>query len=75
MFISSHPSWKATFLLNLARKERDAATMADELSRETAAMVREEVSSGQARQTNEYTPTVRMTIPPWCFEELAHECP
>lgn len=46
-------------IANLQRKERDAAAMAEELSRETGEMVRAEVR-GTARQTNEYEPRKRM---------------
>ena len=49
---------------NLARKERDAALMARELSEVTAASVRESVT-GQVRSTNEYAPNVRMGVPAW----------
>jgi superfamily II DNA or RNA helicase len=54
---------------NLKRKEESAAIMAEELSRETAAMVRAEIR-GQSRQTDEYFPRVDMLIPNWCKEEF-----
>jgi superfamily II DNA/RNA helicase len=47
---------------NLARKEAAAKAMFDELSRETSAAVRDEVL-GQARHTNIYAPTKRMSFP------------
>ena len=47
---------------NLARKETAAKAMFDELSRETSAAVRDEVL-GQARHTNIYAPTKRMSFP------------
>jgi superfamily II DNA or RNA helicase len=49
---------------NLQRKEADAIRMAEELSTETRAVVREEVC-GQARRTNEYAPARRMEVPAW----------
>lgn len=53
---------------NLARKEKDARAMADELSRETRGVVRTEVQ-GSKRQTNLYCPAVEMTVPAWCRED------
>lgn len=50
---------------NLARKEKDAAVMAAELSAMTAAEVRSNVAGGTARQTNEYAPTKAMEVPAW----------
>lgn len=47
---------------NLARKERDAAVMADAVSAETGDAVREEVF-GSARETNEYQPRRRIALP------------
>lgn len=55
---------------NLRRKERDAAAMADALSAETADVVRSEVR-GQTRSTNEYAPSVSMTLPSWLKSEVA----
>jgi hypothetical protein len=55
---------------NLKRKERDATLMAEELSRETGAMVREEVM-GTARQTNAYAPAAPMRVPAWLAGEDA----
>jgi superfamily II DNA/RNA helicase len=49
---------------NLARKERAAIAMFDELSRETSAAVRDEII-GQARSTNIYTAGQLMRLPPW----------
>lgn len=51
-------------IANLKRKEEDAARMADELSAETRAIVREEVL-GQERLTNEYAPSKAMEVPSW----------
>lgn len=56
---------------NLARKEADAAKMAEELSLETRDAVRMEVR-GQARQTNEYQPSVRMKAPAFLVTEKDH---
>jgi superfamily II DNA or RNA helicase len=55
-------------LANLKRKEADARTMAEELSRETSDAVRAEVR-GITRETNEYAPRVRMTVPGWMKTE------
>lgn len=55
---------------NLARKERDAAEMAKQLSAETASMVRAQVV-GTSRETNPYCPEVEMEIPGWLMEEAA----
>ena len=49
---------------NLKRKESDAMKMAEELSRETRAAVRDEVL-GQKRITNDYAPARRMEVPSW----------
>jgi hypothetical protein len=48
---------------NLQRKEREAQLMAEELSRETAEMVRAEVV-GQVRRTNTYSPP-SIAMPSW----------
>lgn len=48
---------------NLKRKEADAKAMADELSRETSAVVREQVR-GSHRHTNTYAPGI-IRIPAW----------
>lgn len=48
---------------NLKRKSADAEKMGEELSRETSALVREEVQ-GQARTTNIYSPK-RAPMPAW----------
>lgn len=53
---------------NLARKDADAAAMADALAIETAAIVRESIY-GQERQTNSYDPTTPMFIPEWICQE------
>ncbi len=53
---------------NLARKERDASAMAEELSREAAESVRESVL-GSKRVTNTYNANVRMTVPVWIASE------
>ena len=52
---------------NLARKERDAKTMADELSRETSASVREAVR-GTQRTSNSYDAHTPMVVPAWISE-------
>lgn len=49
---------------NLQRKEADATRMAEELSAETRAVVREEVT-GQKRVVNEYAPARRLEVPSW----------
>ena len=49
---------------NLKRKEADAQRMAEELSGETRAAVRDEVL-GQKRITNDYAPLRRMEVPSW----------
>jgi len=59
-------------LANLKRKEADAQRMAEELSRETAGAVRAEVR-GITRETNEYAPGVRMTVPGWMRTEKEEE--
>lgn len=53
---------------NLERKERDALAMGDELSGETAAVVRENVR-GQTRTVNEYEARKTMRVPEWCVTE------
>lgn len=55
---------------NLKRKEADALAMADALSTETMEAVRAEVR-GLVRETNEYAPRVRMTVPAWLKTEAA----
>jgi superfamily II DNA or RNA helicase len=57
-------------IANLARKERDAAAMAEELSREAGESVREAVR-GSRRISNSYEATKVMTIPSWIVEEAA----
>ena len=52
---------------NLARKQRDADAMAEELSREAAQSVRDAVL-GQRRVTNSYDAHVRMIVPNWLKE-------
>lgn len=49
---------------NLQRKERDALAMAEQLSAETRDAVRAEVR-GLTRSTNDYAPSVAMTLPAW----------
>lgn len=51
-------------LSNLMRKDRDAEAMAEELSRETAAIVRESVR-GSERESDDYDPRVPMSVPSW----------
>ncbi len=58
-------------LKNLKRKEADAETMAEALSRETAEVVRAEVR-GQARMVNEYAPG-EIVIPPWLVTKTEEE--
>ncbi len=53
---------------NLERKASDAEAMADELSRETAALVRAEVMGG-ARKVNEYEPRNVGSAPAWLQQE------
>lgn len=55
---------EGSVVANLARKERDANAMADELSRETGDAVRESVL-GSKRETNEYAANHRMELPSW----------
>lgn len=49
---------------NLERKERDALAMAEALSLETNAMIREEIT-GQKRQTNSYEAKAAASLPDW----------
>jgi hypothetical protein len=51
-------------LANLMRKDRDAEAMAAELSRETAAIVRDEVR-GSGRESDDYDPRCTMVVPSW----------
>lgn len=53
---------------NLARKDADAAKMADALAAETASIVRESIY-GQDRQTNSYDPKMPMSVPEWIRQE------
>lgn len=53
---------------NLARKEKDAKTMADALSAETKDAVMEEVT-GVIRNTNPYSPERTANIPSWLVSE------
>lgn len=55
---------EGSVVANLNRKDRDAATMAVELARETAAVVRAE-ARGLVRETNAYEPKVPMKVPAW----------
>lgn len=57
-------------IANLARKERDAELMSEELSREAGESVREAVL-GSRRITNGYEATKQMTVPEWLREEGA----
>ena len=52
---------------NLSRKERDARAMADAMASETLAAVRESVL-GRQKESNEYTPDRRITIPSFLME-------
>ncbi len=49
---------------NLKRKEHDAIAMADALSEETLAAVRENVI-GSSREHNPYIPSARVIVPPF----------
>lgn len=55
---------------NLQRKERQASEMADELSEETAAVVRSEVR-GLDRQTNDYSAFITTRVPAWLRSEVS----
>lgn len=55
---------------NLKRKEQDATAMAEALSAETNAAVREEVL-GVTRNTNPYEPRRRIIAPSWLQSEAA----
>jgi superfamily II DNA or RNA helicase len=55
---------------NLRRKEQDATAMAEALSRETSAAVREQVL-GVTRQTNPYEPRKAIAVPAWLKTESA----
>ncbi len=55
---------------NLQRKEKDAQSMASELSTWTRASVLAEVR-GLTRTTNAYNPTERMRVPSWLVSETA----
>lgn len=61
---------EGSVIANLQRKERDASAMAEELSRETAAMVREAVQ-GSVRETNVYAPGLALRLPAWCSADDA----
>lgn len=49
---------------NLKRKEADAAKLAEEMRRYTAAIVRENVR-GAERETTIYNPSLELTVPAW----------
>lgn len=51
-------------LENVRRKEADAAVMGEELSRETAEVVRAEVL-GQTRRENDYEASIDIVVPTW----------
>jgi hypothetical protein len=55
---------------NLKRKERDALAMADALSAETCAAVRESVT-GSVRNTNPYNAGTAIKAPAWLTSEAA----
>lgn len=55
-------------IANLARKEKDAAVMAEELSREAGESVREAVR-GSRRITNAYEASKTMKVPAWLSAE------
>ncbi len=58
---------EGSVVANLARKERNAIAMAEELSRETCAVVREQVR-GSTRTANVYEANKPMAIPAWLQE-------
>lgn len=55
---------EGSVVANLKRKEHDAAAMADALSEETLASVRENVL-GSTRESNPYIPSARIIVPPF----------
>lgn len=55
-------------LANLRRKESEAATLAEEMRRYTAAIVNENVR-GAVRDTTTYAPAAKMVLPPWLRSE------
>jgi SNF2 family DNA or RNA helicase len=55
---------EGSVMKNLMRKEREAEKMAESLSKETAAIVAEQVR-GMKREHNAYEPRVAMTVPAW----------
>lgn len=57
-------------IANLARKERDANAMAEELSREVGAAVREAVR-GTKRVSNSYDANIQMIVPAWLAKGAA----
>jgi hypothetical protein len=57
-------------IANLKRKEADAIAMADELSRDASASVREAVR-GSHRISNSYDANTGMTVPAWLTSEAA----
>jgi hypothetical protein len=61
---------EGSVLASLRRKEADAAKLAEEMRRYTAAIVSENIRSAD-REQDSYEPTVPMTIPPWLTSETA----
>lgn len=59
---------EGAILENLQRKERDALTMSEELSRETRDAMRSEVL-GSKRSTNAYEATKKVKVPTWLQTE------
>jgi hypothetical protein len=59
---------EGSVIANLRRKEADAERMAEELSAETRAAVRDEVL-GRAARTSTYRPAAPLTIPDWLTTE------
>lgn len=58
---------EGSVVANLERKERDAAEMGEQLSRETRRLVEREVH-GAIRDVNPYEPSVPMVLPSWAGE-------
>jgi superfamily II DNA or RNA helicase len=61
---------EGSVVANLKRKDEAAKEMADQLSRETAATIREAVM-GSARYSNDYNPQTPMRVPAWLRSEEA----
>jgi hypothetical protein len=61
---------EGSVLANLRRKEADAAKLAEEMRRYTAAIVSENIRSAD-REQDSYEPTMPMMIPQWMTSETA----